>query len=111
MPAERDRALHVPLHGQVQAVIRDACREQRPRALETTSLFFQSKYAKDFYWACVPGWALGIWLLRGRAWTLTLAAAVSAVSLSAYMAAYLYLDGGRSSDICWKARKDPLRLS
>src|SRR5262249_2032789 len=31
--------------------------------------------------------------LRGRSWTLTLAAAVSAVSLSAYIAAYLYLDG------------------
>jgi hypothetical protein len=66
---------------------------QRPRLPLFASAIFWSKFARYFYWACVPGWALGIWLLRGRAWTLTLAAAVSAVSLSAYMAAYLYLDG------------------
>ena len=28
---------------------------QRPRALATTSLFFVSKYAKDFYWVCRAG--------------------------------------------------------
>ncbi len=66
---------------------------QRPRLPLFASAIFWSKFARYFYWACVPGWALGIWLLRGRAWTLTLAAAVSAVSLSAYMTAYLYLDG------------------
>src|SRR5215471_9684921 len=39
---------------------------QRPRAIETTSVFFLSKYAKYFYWTCAPGWVLGIWLLHGR---------------------------------------------
>jgi hypothetical protein len=65
----------------------------RPRLSVFASAIFHSKFAGYFYWACVPGWALGIWLLRGRSWTLTLAAAVSAVSLSAYAAAYLYLAG------------------
>src|SRR5260370_27561272 len=66
---------------------------ERPRVPLFASAIFQSKFARYFYWACAPGWALGIWLLRGRSWTLTLAAAVSAVSLSAYIAAYLYLSG------------------
>jgi hypothetical protein len=66
---------------------------QRPRALATTSLFFVSKYAKDFYWACVPGWALGLWLLRGRPRILVLAAAVSALSFLAYATAYLHSTG------------------
>src|SRR5215471_6109781 len=65
----------------------------RPRALETTSVFFQSKYAKDFYWACVPGWALGLWLLQGRPRILVLAAAVSALSFLAYATAYLHSTG------------------
>jgi hypothetical protein len=65
----------------------------RPRVPLFASAIFHSKFAKYFYWACVPGWVLGIWLLRGRSWTLSLAAAVSAVSLSAYAAAYLYLAG------------------
>src|SRR5262249_15608919 len=47
---------------------------QRPRALETTSVFFLSKYAKYFYWSCVPGWVLGIWRLRGRSRILVVAA-------------------------------------
>src|SRR6516164_9292953 len=66
---------------------------QRPRALATTSLFFESKYAKDFYWACVPGWALGLWLLPGRPRILVLAAAVSALSFLAYATAYLHSTG------------------
>jgi hypothetical protein len=66
---------------------------RRPRALETTSVFFLSKYAKYFYWSCVPGWVLGIWLLRGRLRILVLAAAVSALSFVAYSTAYLYLKG------------------
>jgi hypothetical protein len=66
---------------------------QRPRALATTSLFFLSKYAKDFYWACAPGWALGIWLLRGRPRILVVATVVSALSFLAYSIAYLYLGG------------------
>jgi len=66
---------------------------QRPRAVETTSLFFVSKYAKDFYWACVPGWALGLWLLRGRPRILVLATAVSALSFLAYATAYLHSTG------------------
>jgi hypothetical protein len=65
----------------------------RPRVPLFASAIFHSKFARYFYWACVPGWVLGIWLLRGRPWTLTLAAIVSAVSLSAYVAAYLYLAG------------------
>jgi hypothetical protein len=66
---------------------------QRPRVAVFASVIFQSKFAKYFYWACVPGWALGIWLLHGRAQALVLAAAASAVSLFAYTAGYLYLDG------------------
>jgi hypothetical protein len=66
---------------------------QRPRALATTSVFFVSKYAKDFYWACVPGWALGLWLLQGRPRILVLATAVSALSFFAYATAYLHLTG------------------
>jgi len=66
---------------------------QRPRALETTSFFFLSKYAKYFYWTCAPGWVLGIWLLRGRPRILALAAAVSALAFLAYSTAYLYLEG------------------
>jgi hypothetical protein len=38
---------------------------QRARSLETTSVFFVSKYAKYFYWACAPGWVLGIWQFGG----------------------------------------------
>jgi hypothetical protein len=66
---------------------------RRPRLPVFASAIFHSKFARYFYCACVPGWALGIWLLRGRSWTLILAATVSAVSLSAYIAAYLYLAG------------------
>jgi len=66
---------------------------QRPRALATTSLFFLSKYAKYFYWACAPGWVLGIWLLHGRPRILVLASAVSALSFFAYATAYLHLPG------------------
>jgi hypothetical protein len=66
---------------------------QRPRALATTSLFFLSKYAKDFYWACAPGWVLGIWLLRGRPRILVVATVASALSFLAYSIAYLYLPG------------------
>jgi hypothetical protein len=66
---------------------------QRPRNLETTSVFFVSKYAKYFYWACAPGWALGIWRLRGRPRILVVAAAVSALAFLAYSTAYLHLEG------------------
>jgi hypothetical protein len=66
---------------------------QRPRSLETTSVFFVSKYAKYFYWACAPGWALGIWRLRGRPRILVVAAVVSALAFLAYSAAYLHLEG------------------
>jgi hypothetical protein len=66
---------------------------QRPRALETTSLFFVSEYAKYFYWTCAPGWALGIWLLHGRPRIVVLAGAVSALSFLVYSTAYLYSAG------------------
>jgi len=66
---------------------------QRLRLPTTASAVFNSKYAKYFYWSCVPGWALGIALLRGRPRILVLAAAVSALSLLAYSAAYLHLEG------------------
>src|SRR5262245_41870591 len=65
----------------------------RARSLETTSVFFVSKYAKYFYWACVPGWALGIWLLRGRPRILVVASAVSALAFLAYSTAYLHVEG------------------
>src|SRR5215475_5881852 len=66
---------------------------QRARSLDTTSVFFVSKYAKYFYWACAPGWALGIWRLRGRPRILVLATAVSALSFVLYSTAYLHLEG------------------
>src|SRR5499427_5365830 len=66
---------------------------QRARSLDTTSVFFVSKYAKYFYWACAPGWALGIWRLRGRPRILVVAAAVSALAFLAYSTAYLHLEG------------------
>jgi len=67
---------------------------QRPRLPLFASVIFQSNFAKYFYWACVLGWTLGIWLLHGRAQALVLAAAASAVSLIAYTIAYLYLELG-----------------
>jgi hypothetical protein len=66
---------------------------QRSRSLETTSVFFVSKYAKYFYWACAPGWALGIWRLRGRPRILVVAAALSALAFLAYSSAYLHVEG------------------
>jgi len=66
---------------------------QRPRFPVTASAVFYSKYAKYLYWSCVPGWVLGIWLLRGRPRILVLAAAVSALSFVLYSTAYLHLEG------------------
>jgi len=65
----------------------------RPRTPLFTSIVFRSNYAAYFYYCCVPGWALGIWLLRGRPRILVLAGAVSALSLLAYSAAFLYSPG------------------
>src|SRR5262249_35236478 len=66
---------------------------ERPRLPVFTSVFFRSKFATYFYWFCVLGWALGIWLLRGRLRILVLAGSVSALSLFTYSTAYLYLEG------------------
>ena len=66
---------------------------ERPRALLFTSVLFRSKYAAYFYCWCVPGWALGIWLLRGRPRILVVAGVVSALLLLAYSAAFLYSAG------------------
>jgi hypothetical protein len=66
---------------------------ERPRTLLFTSVLFRSKYAAYFYCWCVPGWVLGIWLLRGRPRILVLAGAVSALLLLAYSAAFLYSAG------------------
>jgi hypothetical protein len=66
---------------------------ERSRAPELTSVLFRSEFAKWFYCLCVPGWALGIWLLRGRPRILILAGAVSTLSLLAYSVAFLYLPG------------------
>jgi hypothetical protein len=66
---------------------------ERPRTPLFTSMIFRSKYAAYFYCWCVPGWALGIWLLRGRARILVLAGVVSAFSLVAYAVAFLYSAG------------------
>ena len=66
---------------------------ERPRLPVFASVLFRSKFATYFYWFCVPGWALGIWLLRGRLRVLVLAGAVSVLSLFAYSTAYLNLEG------------------
>jgi hypothetical protein len=66
---------------------------RRPPDAVFASAVVSSKYAKYFYYACVPGWAVGVGLLRGRPRTLALAASVSAVALLAYAAAFLYLGG------------------
>jgi len=57
------------------------------------SAVVSSKYARYFYYACVPGWALAIALLRGRPRTLVLAAMISGLALAAYAAAFLALGG------------------
>ena len=57
------------------------------------SAVVSSKYARYFYYACVPGWALAIALLRGRPRTLVLAAIISGLALTAYAAAFLALGG------------------
>jgi hypothetical protein len=66
---------------------------ERPRSLLFTSVLFRSKYAAYFYCWCVPGWALGIWLLRGRPRILVVTGVVSAFLLLAYSAAFLYSPG------------------
>ena len=66
---------------------------ERPRSLLFASVLFRSKYAAYFYCWCVPGWALGIWLLRGRPRILVVAGVVSALLLLAYSAAFLYSAG------------------
>ena len=66
---------------------------ERSRTPELTSVLFRSEFAKWFYCLCVPGWALGIWLLHGRPRILILAGAVSSLSLLAYSVAFLYLPG------------------
>jgi hypothetical protein len=65
----------------------------RPHFPAIASVIFVSKFAKYFYWSCVPGWVVGIWLLRGRPRILVLAAAVSALSFLAYATAFLHLEG------------------
>jgi hypothetical protein len=66
---------------------------RRPPDAVFASAVVSSKYAKYFYSACVPGWALGMGLLRGGPRTLVLAASISAVALSVYAAAFLYQGG------------------
>jgi hypothetical protein len=66
---------------------------RRPPDAVFASAVVSSKYAKYFYYACVPGWAIGIGLVRGRPRTLALAAIISAAALLAYAAAFLYLGG------------------
>src|SRR5689334_15695782 len=65
----------------------------RPPVPELTSVLFRSEVGAWFYRCCVPGWVLGIWLLRGRPRILVVASAVSALSLLAYSVAFLYLPG------------------
>jgi hypothetical protein len=64
---------------------------RRPPDAVFASAVVSSKYAQYFYCTCVPGWALGMALLRGRPRTLVLAAIISAVALLVYAAAFLYL--------------------
>jgi hypothetical protein len=66
---------------------------RRPPDAVFASAVVSSKYAKYFYYACVPGWAIGVGLLRGRQRMLVLAASISAVALSLYAVAFLYLGG------------------
>jgi hypothetical protein len=66
---------------------------RRPPDAVFASAVVSSKYAKYFYYACVPGWAIGIGLLRGRPRTLAGAAIISAAALLPYAAGFLYLGG------------------
>jgi hypothetical protein len=66
---------------------------RRPPDAVFGSAVVSSKYAKYFYYACVPGWAVGMGLLRGRPRTLVLAGSISAGAFLAYAAAFLYLGG------------------
>jgi hypothetical protein len=65
----------------------------RPPVPELTSVLFRSEVGAWFYRCCVPGWVLGIWLLRSRPRILVVASVVSALSLLAYSVAFLYLPG------------------
>jgi hypothetical protein len=66
---------------------------RRPPDAVFVSAAVSSKYAKYFYYTCVPGWALGISLLRHRPRTLVLAAISSGLALLAYGTTFLHMGG------------------
>ena len=66
---------------------------RRPPDAVFASAVVSSKYARYFYYACAPGWALGVRLLSDRPRTLVLAAIISGLALLAYAATFLHVGG------------------
>jgi hypothetical protein len=65
----------------------------RPHAPEFTSVLFNSPLAKYLYGVSVLGWLLGLWLQRGRARLLVMAASVSWGIFLIYSAWFLLSEG------------------
>jgi hypothetical protein len=63
----------------------------RPRLAPFVSTAFNSSATKFYYAACVLGWLLGIWALRGRPRVLVLAAATTFVAYLAYSTGFMLL--------------------
>jgi hypothetical protein len=66
---------------------------RRPPDAVFASAVVSSKYARYFYYACAPGWALGVRLLSDRPRTLVLAAIISGLALLVYAATFLHVGG------------------
>jgi hypothetical protein len=76
---------------QYTARIQFAAAVDRPRLAPFVSTAFNSSAAKVYYAACVLGWLLGIWALRGRPRVLVLAAATTFVAYLAYSTGFVLL--------------------
>jgi hypothetical protein len=63
----------------------------RPANIAYASVLFSSEYAKYWYSACVLGWVLGLFALRGRPRVLVVAGVASFAFLFAYSTAFLLL--------------------
>jgi hypothetical protein len=76
---------------QYTARIQFAAVVDRPRLAWFVSNAFDSSATKFYYVACVLGWLLGIWALRGRPRVLVLAAATTFVVYLAYSTVFMLL--------------------
>ena len=84
---------------QYTARIQFAAVVDRPRLVPFVSTVFNSSATKFYYAACVLGWLLGIWALRGRPRVLVLAAAMTFVAYLAYSTGFMLLKAPWSAPI------------